>query len=149
MTEKELYKKAIETWGIEAQCMVFHEEMAELLEIENCKNKEALMGELADAVIMTEQMIEYYGIKPAFNLNSLIGLTLSGSYYATAIAMSHFHRGRCNIDDLGVQLNNLHAVLFLQTTARCIRTDVFLLTIHKKLHRLAEMLGEIYEWSEA
>lgn len=145
MNTEELYKKAIEKWGYEAQCMVFHEEMAELLEIENCKNADGFVSELADAVIMTEQMMEYYGIQPSFNLNSLIGLTLSGSYYATSIALSHFRRGRCNIDNLSVQLNNLHAVLFLQTTTRCIQTDSLLLMIHKKLQRLAEMLGVTYE----
>ena len=149
MTEQGLYLKAIETWGIEAQRMVFHEEMAELLELEGCKNPVGFIGELADAVIMTEQMIEYYGIVPAFNMGSLIGITLSGSYYATSIAMSHYHRGRCDIDELGKQLNNLHAVLFLQTTTRCIRSDAFLLMVRNKLHRLADMLGETYEESEA
>lgn len=149
MKEQGLYLKAIETWGIEAQRMVFHEEMAELLEIENCKNPVGFIGELADAVIMTEQMVEFYGIVPAFNMDSLIGLTLSGSYYATSIAMSHYNRGRCDIDELGKQFNNLHAVLHLQITTRKLCVDEFIATHKKKLHRLADMLGETYEESEA
>lgn len=59
---KDLYKKAIQTWGAQAQTLMFFEEMAELQK-ELCKNargkdnRAEIAGEIADVQIMLEQMM--------------------------------------------------------------------------------------------
>lgn len=61
MTKQDIYRKALETWGVEAQvCMVF-EEMSELQKA-LCKllrgkpSFENIIEEIADVEIMLEQM---------------------------------------------------------------------------------------------
>lgn len=62
MTEREIYKAAIEKWGPEAQTIMAFEEMAELQK-ELCKNargkdnRGSIAEEIADVQIMLEQMI--------------------------------------------------------------------------------------------
>ena len=59
---KEILRKALETWGPEAQTLMVFEEMAELQK-ELCKhargkdNRLAIAEEIADVIIMLEQMI--------------------------------------------------------------------------------------------
>lgn len=65
--KSEILKKAIETYGKEAQTLMFFEETAEL-EKELCKNARGkdntkeITEELADVLIMLEQIIIMYGI---------------------------------------------------------------------------------------
>lgn len=69
MNRIKLYKKALKTWGDQAQVMMLFEEMAELQK-EIChsgrKNKVSfrcdLINEFADVEIMLEQMHVMYGI---------------------------------------------------------------------------------------
>lgn len=66
MTTEELYKKALFTYGIEAQAMMVHEECAELINA-LCKYKrgrasdEDVITEIADVMIMCEQIACYFG----------------------------------------------------------------------------------------
>lgn len=65
--KSEILKKAIATYGKEAQTLMFFEETAEL-EKELCKNARGkdntkeITEELADVLIMLEQIIIMYGI---------------------------------------------------------------------------------------
>ena len=69
MCKYEIYSKALEKWGAEAQVMMFFEEIGELM-VEIChagrKNKIAfacdLIDELADVEIMLEQMSVVFNI---------------------------------------------------------------------------------------
>lgn len=62
MTEKEIYLKALNTWGAQAQTLMLMEEMAELQK-ELCKhargndNRVAIAEEIADVLIVLEQMM--------------------------------------------------------------------------------------------
>ena len=63
----EIFKKAIETYGAEAQLNVAIEELSELIK-EICKhkrgadNKEAIIEEMADCYIMLKQMQMIFGL---------------------------------------------------------------------------------------
>ena len=70
MTTKEVmrtYRKALDTYGIEAQTRMVFEEMAELQK-ELCKklrgadNVSAIAEEIADVLVTLDQMAIYYGI---------------------------------------------------------------------------------------
>lgn len=66
MSNLELYRKAIETWGIEAQVFMVMEETGEMLNALAKANrgrstKEEIITELADVSIMMEQMAYYFG----------------------------------------------------------------------------------------
>ena len=69
MCKYEIYRKALEKWGAEAQVMLFFEEIAEL-SVKIChagrKNKIVfacdLIDELADVEIMLEQMAVMFNI---------------------------------------------------------------------------------------
>ena len=62
MSDKDLYRLALSTYGPDAQTVMVFEEMAELQK-ELCKhargslNREAIAEEIADVLIMLEQMI--------------------------------------------------------------------------------------------
>lgn len=67
MTDKQIMKKAIDTYGKDMQCMVAIEEMSELIkEISKDKryanNKEHIIEEIADVSIMLEQLKIIYAI---------------------------------------------------------------------------------------
>lgn len=68
MTPNEIYTKALEVFGAEAQTLMVFEEMAELQK-ELCKhargkdNKAAIAEEIADVEIMLEQMKILHGIE--------------------------------------------------------------------------------------
>lgn len=63
----EIYKQAIETYGVRAQKLMAIEEMSELMK-EICKdfrgklNREHLIEEMADVTIMLDQMLLIYEI---------------------------------------------------------------------------------------
>lgn len=66
MNKLELYKKALETWGIESQMFMVMEETGEMLNALAKANrgrstKEEIITELADVSIMVEQMALYFG----------------------------------------------------------------------------------------
>jgi len=66
--KNELYKKVMERYGIDEQLMVTSEECAELIKecskMFRCKGDVShLAEEIADVLIMCEQLIKYYGIK--------------------------------------------------------------------------------------
>lgn len=62
MSDKELYRIALETWGPDAQTVMVFEEMSELQK-ELCKhargkdNQDHIAEEIADVLIMLEQMM--------------------------------------------------------------------------------------------
>lgn len=62
MSDKELYRLALETWGPDAQTVIVFEEMAELQK-ELCKNargknnQDHIAEEIADVLIMLDQMM--------------------------------------------------------------------------------------------
>ncbi|QUO37550.1 hypothetical protein KFE19_14420 [Dysosmobacter sp. Marseille-Q4140] len=62
MSDKDLYRMALSTYGPDAQTVMVFEEMAELQK-ELCKhargslNRESIAEEIADVLIMLEQMI--------------------------------------------------------------------------------------------
>lgn len=62
-----IYRLALDTYGIEAQTMMVFEEMSELQK-ELCKhargkeNITAIAEEIADVLVMLDQMILYFGI---------------------------------------------------------------------------------------
>lgn len=62
MSDKELYRLALETWGPDAQTVMVFEEMSELQK-ELCKhargkdNQDHIAEEIADVLIMLEQMM--------------------------------------------------------------------------------------------
>lgn len=63
-----MYEKIINHYGILSQHVVAMEEMAECIKaiskvIRNPKVKDNLIEELADVQIMTEQLIEIYGVQ--------------------------------------------------------------------------------------
>lgn len=66
MSDRELYRLALDTYGPEAQTVMVFEEMAELQK-ELCKhargarNLEAIAEEIADVLIMLEQMVVLHG----------------------------------------------------------------------------------------
>lgn len=66
MTNTELYRLALSTYGAEAQTLMVMEEMAELQK-ELCKhargknNQFAIAEEIADVLIMLDQMMVFYG----------------------------------------------------------------------------------------
>ena len=68
MTEKEIYKQALEKWGPLAQTNIMFEEMAELQK-ELCKNgrgkdnRSHIAEEIADVLIMLEQMMILHDCK--------------------------------------------------------------------------------------
>lgn len=156
MTEKELYKKAIETWGIEAQRMVFHEELAELFCILKGFTKDNLTEELADAIIMTEQMMFNYHVNDDVELNCFaigedmsdesIQEELESSYFQLNQTMSHYHRGRANFTCLYGDLRALWGWLMMLGiyNEKTLFEEVMAIR-NSKLHRLAEMLGETFE----
>jgi len=161
MTEKELYKKALDTWGIYAQTLVFHEEMAEvfniLLTTRDYENTN-IIEELADAIIMTEQMMISFDIDrkeclkqmafiyKANVLHSYIS-GLNEVYSNTNILMSHFCRNRCSLEHLAESLNRLLELLLLIGAHLC-SSDDLQAAKNLKLTRLAGMLGETYEAGE-
>ena len=67
---KEIYEKALRTWGTQAQIMMAIEEMSELTK-ELCKhfrgrpNGEEIVDELADVTIMVEQLRLIFGVNDA------------------------------------------------------------------------------------
>lgn len=66
MNKLDLYRKAIESWGIEAQVFMVMEETGEMLNALAKANrgrstKEEIITELADVSIMMEQMAVYFG----------------------------------------------------------------------------------------
>lgn len=67
MTEKQIYKQAIEKWGTDAQILMVFEEMSELQK-ELCKNwrgknnAEQIAEEVADVEIVLAQLKMIYGI---------------------------------------------------------------------------------------
>ena len=67
--KNQLYKRVLDVFGINNQLMVTVEECSEL--IKECSkmyrqrgNIEHLSEEIADVLIMCEQLIKHYGIKP-------------------------------------------------------------------------------------
>jgi len=68
MSEKEIYRQAIDKWGAEGQITMVFEEMAELQK-ELCKslrgkeNRIEIAEEMADVEIMLEQMKILFGIE--------------------------------------------------------------------------------------
>jgi NTP pyrophosphatase (non-canonical NTP hydrolase) len=69
---KHIYEKALTKWGIRHQTMVAIEEMSELTK-ELCKNfrgrknKDAIAEEIADVIIMLEQLRLMYGVNDDVN----------------------------------------------------------------------------------
>lgn len=63
MTGKEIIVKAIETYGVEAQIRQMMEELAELIVAEIEGEREGIVEELGDVVIMCMQMREIMGVK--------------------------------------------------------------------------------------
>ena len=67
MTERQIYKQAIEKWGTDAQILMVFEEMSELQK-ELCKNwrgknnVEQIAEEVADVEIVLAQLKMIYGI---------------------------------------------------------------------------------------
>ena len=67
---KEIYEKALKTWGTQAQIMMAIEEMSELTK-ELCKhfrgrpNGEEIVDELEDVTIMMEQLRLIFGVNDA------------------------------------------------------------------------------------
>ena len=67
---KEIYEKALRTWGTQAQIMMAIEEMSELTK-ELCKhfrgrpNGEEIVDELADVTIMVVQLRLIFGVNDA------------------------------------------------------------------------------------
>lgn len=67
MTPTQIYKKAIEKWGYDAQILMVFEEMSELQK-ELCKNRrgknnvEQIAEEVADVEIVLAQLKMIYGI---------------------------------------------------------------------------------------
>lgn len=63
---KELYAKALGQWGLPAQAMMVMEECSELINA-MCKygrgraNEDDIITEIADVMIMCEQMASYFG----------------------------------------------------------------------------------------
>lgn len=156
MNKKELYQKAIDTWGIDAQRMVFHEEMGELLCILKGFTEGSLTEELADAIIMTEQMMFNYHIPTDVNLvcfaihepmdKDNILRELESNYLQLNQTMSHFHRKRTDILMLFGDLRALWGWLMtLAIYDETIGTDALKETKKAKLHRLADMLGVTYD----
>lgn len=70
MSEKELYDKLIEKFGITAQALMLAEELGELVKAINKRIRGKTVGtieiseEIADVLIMIRQMIQYFGIDP-------------------------------------------------------------------------------------
>ena len=70
MEKRDIYKKALTTYGIDAQITMVFEEMAELQK-ELCKhlrgkeNRIEVAEEIADVEIMLDQMKIYFGIQDA------------------------------------------------------------------------------------
>ena len=68
MNEKQIYMLALDTWGTNAQITMVFEEMSELQK-ELCKslrgkdNFDCISEEIADVLIMLEQMIVLYNCK--------------------------------------------------------------------------------------
>lgn len=68
MKTNEIYRRALDRYGIGAQCVVAIEELSELQK-EICKqlrgggDLNALAEEVADAKIMIEQIVKMFGIK--------------------------------------------------------------------------------------
>ena len=68
MNKLKLYKKALESWGIESQVFMVMEETGEMLNAlakanRSRSTKEEIITELADVSIMMEQMAYYFGYK--------------------------------------------------------------------------------------
>lgn len=67
MTERQIYKQAVEKWGTDAQILMVFEEMSELQK-ELCKNwrgkdnAEQIAEEIADVEIVLAQLKMIYGI---------------------------------------------------------------------------------------
>ena len=67
MKRNELYEKAVEKYGLQAQSLVAIEEMTELSKVilkgfRNEINKEELTDEIADVEIMLEQLKQFHEI---------------------------------------------------------------------------------------
>lgn len=67
MKRNELYEKAVEKYGLQAQSLVAIEEMTELSKVilkgfRNEINKEELTDEIADVEIMLEQLKQFHKI---------------------------------------------------------------------------------------
>lgn len=159
MTDKELYKKALDTWGIYAQTLVFHEEMAEVLFILKGFAQGDLVDELADVVIMTEQMMlnfhvkndvnmTYFAINENTELSNLIS-NLEENYLHLNQTMSHYYRGRSFHALLSCDLRALWGWLMLIVIHhKEVGKLAFTEAKKRKLNRLAEMLDETYEAGE-
>jgi len=65
MKRKQIYNKALQKWGFNAQSIMLMEECAELIQavskLHRTGNPNAMYEEIADVQIMIEQMVEFYG----------------------------------------------------------------------------------------
>lgn len=156
MTEEYLYAEAMAQFGITAQTRMWNEETAELEEILNGW-KEATpderLGEIADAIITTRQLIWFYTfytnsvsyeLRPTDVLN---GYDLLRIINLVRMKISGFHRQRVPLYDLMDALRYLHSELmeyWQRFNKDATGTDIKT-TIDKKLHYLADMLGTRYD----
>jgi NTP pyrophosphatase (non-canonical NTP hydrolase) len=158
MTKQELYQKAIDTWGIYSQTLVFHEEMAEVFEIVDGFAEGNLTEEIADAIIMIEQMAHNYKTELNPNLNCLGVMSgaanseierLHRGYLYVCIYMSHVERKRAVLSLLETSLENLYGWLLLYAHLVAeISSEELNKVKEQKLHRLASMLGVEYQEGE-
>ncbi len=140
-------------FGITAQMRMWNEETAELEEILNMW-KEATpaerLGEIADAIIMTRQLIWLYTNSVSYGLRStdkLKGYDVLRIINYVRMQISGFHRQRVPRHDLLDALRYLHSKLMeygQRFNKDATDTDIKT-TIDKKLHYLAGMLGTRYE----
>lgn len=144
MTKEELYQKAIDTWGIYKQTLMFHEEIAELHSA--LMKKDNLAEEIADCRIMTEQMAQYYDCDLRIIVEQCVNITTSVflAYFAVSESMSHYERGRKGSLPLIKSLSLLHNRL--SELSREKGLELFEeIEREQKLHRLASMLGVEYD----
>jgi len=154
MTEQELYAEAMAQFGFTAQMRVWNEETAELEEILN-KWQEATpdetLGEIADAIIMTRQLIYFYSNTVSYGLaernNILSKFDISRIINQVRMQISGFHRHRVMLYQLESSLRYLHSELmeYGQRFRKYASETDIQSTIDKKLHYLADMLGTRYE----
>ena len=152
MTKNELYKKAIDTFGIYSQTLVFHEEMAEALEILKGISTGNLAEEIADALIMVEQMAFNFGVTIDIDLRPYkivnrkkILKELETSYLQVNQLMSHIIRKRATGCLFEHGINCLWAMLMLTAVYANLEDSKLEEFKEQKLHRLAGMLGVEYD----
>jgi NTP pyrophosphatase (non-canonical NTP hydrolase) len=152
VNKTELYQKAIDTWGIYSQTLVFHEEMAEVFEILKGISSGNLTEELADALIMVEQMAFNFGVELKTGL-SLKGIICSKTalreleiaYLLVNQFMSHTIRKRVTGILLEDSLNIFWNALAVMGHYNEIESSYIDEIKEQKLHRLASMLGVDYD----